>query len=93
MAAAPKRPKRFGHHDVYIQSNAYRQWSIRVEPGGLQIDTYHDPEAAHVHPPGDYPGTVPVAGLSLQRARYVLESHLLRLGKVVLPILLEELGS
>jgi len=92
LAAARTLPKRIGYHALYKQSNAHGQWSIRVEPEGFQLDSYHDASRqphAHSGKPGD--DLVALPGLSFDRALAVVEMHLRQRGEIQFQRLLEEL--
>jgi hypothetical protein len=90
--AGPSRRKRIASHDVYRTYNLHGEWSIRIEPGGCQIDNYHSRGGTpHLHPPGDYDRPVEIPGLEELRGNEIVLLHLLRHGTVKVDVLLVEL--
>ncbi len=76
----------------FTSSQTRTAWSIRVEPEGFQIDSYHDASKqphAHSGTPGDETVTFP--GLSFERALAVVEMHLRQRGEIQFQRLLEVL--
>lgn len=89
---AKRTPKRVAYHDVYRTANPHGEWSIRVEPGGLQIDTFHHKgKRAHLHPPGDYDRPIDLPKLTAEAAGDAILAHLRRRGEIRLEELIVEL--
>lgn len=72
--------------------NRHGEWSVRVEPGGLQIDTFHADKRPHLHTPADYDRRIPIPLLTAQHAAMTVYDHLERERGVRLPLLLQELN-
>lgn len=90
--AGPRRPKRTSGHDLYRTYNDHGEWSIRVEPGGLQIDNYHSRGGTpHIHHPRHYEETDPLPGLTEERAWSIVWKHLETHGRIVYRRLIKEL--
>ena len=94
LLAGRRTPKRVGYHDVYVTGNHHQEWSLRVEPDGLQIDTYHSKgKSVHLHPPGDYGHPIELAPIEFARAQQIVYQHLFPLQAIRLAELVEELSK
>jgi hypothetical protein len=79
---------------MYVTTNAHGQWSLRVEPSGLQIDAYHHADGRpHMHRPGRYETTTDLPGLTAPQARRIVRAHLEREGEIRFRSLLKELRT
>ena len=92
--AGPSLPKRVASHDVYSTYNDHGEWSIRVEPGGLQIDNYHSRGASvHMHRSGRYNPQLDLPPITESTAAAIIVRHLVANRGIKIDTLLQEFGN
>ena len=77
---------------VYWRENGHEEWVVRVEPDGLQIDTFHGgPETIHLHPPTDYDEILRLPPRTLSEVLDVVFARLAEGDQLKLSAILEDL--